>query len=432
MTNKRYSHFHLSNGIEVITYPIKEVRAVAIQMGLGYGSGIEEEDEEGTLHFLEHTLFQGTQKFPTERAVNIYSEELGVSDNASVGTNATHFWFLTPDTSLKETLYFATQIVAFPIFPEDAIEKTRTVILNEQRNFWDVPENQFYTEANKRVLGKDHPYTKLGFGKREVVLGMTRDKLLKTYNRFYSPSNLKISLAGNFIQDQIKDILEETIGRWDKEDSFSGELKPKHPEIKTAFFVFNQPRKQVIFNLSFPSFGYKEAEPRKRLIFNIFGFMLGGGLNSALTVRLREELGLVYYISSRPITWPYLGRLSVNASIDSEQLAQATEEILNVLRRVKEEGFKEKDFKRAISYVSAQILIRFSDIDKISDHFLWNMIDKEEVLLPRDYVSILNTIKVDEVNQIAKEILNFKKMNLALMGDEKEIEKSGIKKSFEK
>ena len=129
---RKFSHFNLDNGIEVVVYPIKEVEAVSIQVAMLAGSSSEDEDKVGTLHFLEHLLFQGSKKYPTQMDVALNFEEIGASHDASVSALDTKFWFFAPDSKVKEALENAYEMISNPIFPDRAIENSRQVILTEK------------------------------------------------------------------------------------------------------------------------------------------------------------------------------------------------------------------------------------------------------------------------------------------------------------
>lgn len=429
-TNKKFIHFTLSNGIETVVYPIKEINAVSIQLGMPFGSVVEKKGDIGTLHFLEHLMFEGSKKFPTVHDVSSRGEELGVSFNAGTGPLDTRFWFMGPDNTIPDTLDFIMDTIANPLFTEAGIDKNRRVILTEQRNHWDVPEYQFSFKALAKRIGEIHPYTRRGFGQPETVQEMTKEKLLACYQKFYTPKHMKLSIAGNVEIDKLRSYLEETLGSWKKEGKVLGKTKPEKPVYKPLFFLFPQSRKQVQLILSFPLNGFKEYDLRKKLSLNIFDFLLGRSLTSPLHMKLREELGLVYSIYSSRAFWPYLGMFEVRATADSENLRIVFEEIWKVLETIKERGFGEENFKRAISYINAQTLARFAGAEMIASYFLDDLVWEEDILLPEDYIKVVNKITLEEVNSLGKEVLNFGLTGLALMGDENAIQSAQIENNF--
>lgn len=432
MSKKRFFHFRLKNGIETVIYPIREVRAVSINFGLPAGSSIEKKGDVGTLHFLEHMMFRGSKKYPTPKAVALKEEGLGLSANAWVGQLDTRFWFFGPDNKLKEVLDYISETICSPLLTSASVENSRNVILTEQRNFWDVPENQFYHKALAKMLGEDHPYNRRGFGEREVVNKMTREKVLAVYNKYYVPVNFKLSIAGNFRPAVIKRLLVDTLGSWSLRGSIIKEASPKKPIYKSSYLVYHQDRKQVSFTLSFPILGFKEYPLKKRLSIGVFSFLLGGGLTSILFQRLREELGLVYGIWSRYPSWPYLGIFEIGGDVDAERLERVVHEVFSILDKVKKEGFAKRDFDRAISYINTQSLVRFSGPNRISSYFLGRMLDELGILLPKDYIAESKKLKIDDINKLGGEILNYKNMNFSLMGDKGLIAKSKVRGSFEK
>lgn len=430
--NKKFSHFYLKNGIETVVYPIKEVRAVAIYLGMNAGSSIEKSGDIGTLHFLEHMMFRGSRKYPKPRDVALREEELGLSANAWVGTLDTRFWFLTPDNRLDESLEYVSDTLTEPSLSPDSVENSRRVILSEQRDFWDVPENLFYYKFLSEMFGKQHLYIRRGFGERKVVEKMTRDKVSKFYKKYYLPKNFKLSLAGNINVGKARKLVENTLGNWEREGEEIGDFHPESVPLKSNYFVYHQMRKQVNFRLTFPILGFKQYSIKERLVLGIFNFLIGGGLTSILYQRLREELGIVYDIWSGRSLWPYLGIFGVGGIVDSENLGKVTTEIFKILRKVKSGGFEEKDFRRAVKYMNTQSLVNFSEASRISSYFLRHMLDGLGIFLPEDYNREANKLKLNDVNRLAEEILDYKRVNFGLMGNKSLISKSGVRNSFEK
>lgn len=433
MTSKnKFSHFYLSNGIEVVVYPIKEVRAVSVQFGLPIGSSNEDEDKAGTLHFLEHLLMQGSKKFPTPKEAALYFEEIGTYHNASVGALDSRFWFFAPYTKLSECLGAALDMFANPLFLQKSIQNSKQVILAEQKDFWDQPENRFRMGFWQKRFGGDHPYNRIGFGKEEVVANITREKLVSVFDRYYLPANFKLSIAGNFDQVLIKEKLESTLGSWKKEGKIEKQIEPRIDNYKPLFYLFDQPKRQIDFLASFPLKGFKDIETSEFVAYGIISFLLGGSLTSLLNQRIREDLGLVYAVGSDKSFWPFLGSFDVYATIGVENLGKAFEEMCKVLEGVKKNGFEEKDFKRAVLYMNMRTTVMFSEPSEIASYFLNLMVDDLGMITPDDYIKAANSLKLDDINKLTNKMLDFSKAALALTGDEKLIRGTSIRKYFEK
>lgn len=428
---KKFSHFFLENGIEVVVYPIKGIRSVSICLGLAAGSSIEKENEVGTLHFLEHVILQGTQRYPTGKQVARAAEELGVSYNGWVGATDSHFLFFTPDDRLKEVFEFASDLLLHPLFSQEAVEKERNVILTEQKSYWDNPAHRFSHQALTKIIGKKHPYARQGFGEMEVVEKMTREKLLLSYNRYYLPQNFKLSVAGNVSIGSLKILLKKYFGQGKKTETKIQFPRPGAVSFKPSYFVFSKPRKEVVFDFSFPMLGFKEYSLEERLTSGVLGFLMGGGRTSLLFQRLREELGLVYSVGSGRRFWPYLGMFGIEGEVDGKNLRQVIDETWKIIRKVKREGFGRENFKRAVAYMNTRTLLEFSEPRVISGYFLNLLIDGRELLGFEEIIEAANKITLPEVNQMTKQVLDFGKMNLALKGDKKIIEKSGVQRDFD-
>lgn len=425
-------HFLLKNGIEAVLYSISEVRSITTFIGLPAGSSLEAPEDVGTIHFLEHVLLRGSKKSPTITDVHVAEEELGLSTNAWVSNLDTKYWFLSPDKNFRATLDFVFDRMANPILSEESVAISRDVILTEQRNHWDVPENNFYKMVKEAILGKEHIYIRRGFGETDVVAKMTREKVKACYEKYFVPENMKIAVAGDIKENEVRKLLESTFGALKKGKRKVDFARVDRLETKRGLKVYNQPRKQVIFNISFPSLGFKEEAVEKRLTTGLFNYMLGGGYSSLLYERLREELALVYGVSSGRPAWPYAGYLEVHGEVGIENLRKAMGEIFRILKRVKTKGLDKGKLERARNYLSTKALVGFSGTDNVSEYFLDEMLFEEKVRMPEDYNKLREKITLEDVNRIGRDLLDFGRVNLNLMGDVSLIEKTKIKEIFEK
>ncbi|MBI3397374.1 insulinase family protein [Candidatus Woesebacteria bacterium] len=425
-------HFFLKNKIEVSVYPIKEVNAISIQLGINAGTQIEEENKVGTLHFLEHLFFKGNKKYPTGKEISIRAEELGMSFNASVGSLDTRFWYMIPENKFKPSLKFILEMITNPLLDQKSIDLERSVILSEQKDYWSIPENRFYFQISERWLGKGHTYLRRGFGYPNVVQETTKKDIADAYKKYYHSYNFKLSIAGKVDPKTVKSTLNELFVEWGGKEEKLVTPRFKFGKQRSDYFVFNEKRDQVRIDLFFPIKGYKDYDTRTLILINSLDFLLCGGRTSVLYTRLREDLGLVYSADSYKLYFPHIGRFGIDSTVDVQNLPNVLKETFSVLKNLKRGGFDQKHYDRASDFIDARTLVGFSNIEKIGGSFLNNLLDDKPLLLPKDYNKILRTITLKEVNKFLSDTLDFSKMHLSLMGDEEKIRFSGAKLVFDK
>jgi predicted Zn-dependent peptidase len=82
----------LKNGLRIITVPQKNAQAVTVLILVGTGSKYENQRINGISHFLEHLLFKGTEKRPTQTDVSEPLDSVGGIYNAFTGEEYTGFF----------------------------------------------------------------------------------------------------------------------------------------------------------------------------------------------------------------------------------------------------------------------------------------------------------------------------------------------------
>ena len=430
MNKLSYSFFELPNKLRVIIYPVKGVRTIAIYAGLLAGGSLEIATNRGTLHFLEHQLFTVSQSYPTIHHMLLKTQELALSYNAAVGSLDTRFWFFAPDIYLKEVIKFIADVWTRPLFVEENIERSKRIILSELRGKEENPEYQYERKLYTMLFGKDYPYTQEAVGTEESIQSVTQEKIEDAYKSYIQPQNIVIAIAGNADQRETKKYLLEYFSMWK-----SGKRRLKHPlypreKIIESFLVHDQPRKQILFDIAFPVKGYKERTVKHILTLNMINHMIGGGILSDLNMIIREQLGYVYSVGSRFVTYPYAGAWFVSGSVESELLHKAVHEIIKILTTIKNNGFSQDRVDRTKKYLDAQTLMYFSDPREIAYRLWGNVIEDEDILLPNDVIALARTITPQEINQMAHDMIDFSEMKMGLMGNESLIEKSGIKLLF--
>ena len=248
----------LENGLTVIIIPKHNTSKKYVIWGTNFGSidnkFIAPEDKEetsipdGVAHFLEHKMFEqanGTNSLDTLTA-------LGVEANAYTTNDHTAYLFEATDNfypALDELMDY----VQNPYYTDENVEKEKGIIAQEIKMYDDQPEWQVYMNAIQ-LMYKNNPINIDIAGTVESISGINKDILYKVYNTFYHPSNMVLTICGDFVPN---DILQEIKNRLKKDIKKQGTIKriyPQEPEEIVA------PEKTVEMEVNMPLFtiGFKD------------------------------------------------------------------------------------------------------------------------------------------------------------------------------
>ena len=103
------------------------------------GSVLEEEDQRGLAHFVEHMAFNGTARFEKQQIIDYLESigsNLGADLNAQTGYDHTMYWLEVPtdDPDILETAFQILSDWAYAVsFAPEEVELERDVVLEEWR-----------------------------------------------------------------------------------------------------------------------------------------------------------------------------------------------------------------------------------------------------------------------------------------------------------
>lgn len=191
----------LPNGLRYVIWPLAGHDQVSLRLLVEAGSGIEEPDQRGLAHFLEHMLFKGTQNLP-QADLAAYLQRLGLrfgaDANASTGVDSTTYKLDLPraepeliDKGLVVLREFADRALLSP----DQIEPERGVIAAERR-LRDTAGYRQWIAASGLLFGDDWPVRVAPIGDPEVIAKVGHADFERFYRRWYRPDHLVVIVTG--------------------------------------------------------------------------------------------------------------------------------------------------------------------------------------------------------------------------------------------
>ena len=173
------------------------------------GSILEEDDQLGLAHFVEHMAFNGTERFEKQQIVD-YLESIGStfgSDlNAQTGFDHTLYWLEIPtdDPEILETAFQILSDWAYAVtLAPDEVELERGVILEE----WRVRRGfgaRFQDNWFPLLFGSSRYNERSPIGLPEIVETAPVERLRDYYERWYRPDLMAVIAVGDFDAAQVE------------------------------------------------------------------------------------------------------------------------------------------------------------------------------------------------------------------------------------
>src|SRR4029079_17401832 len=182
------------NGLTVITDRMPDVRSATLGFFYDHGSRHEPAELNGISHFIEHTVFKGTQR-RSALDIAIEQDRLGGNLEAFTTHEETAFAIKVIDDQLEAAFDLLSDMLVNPAFDQRELENEQRVIIEEMKMTDDSPE-EFLGGWFDREFFPDHPLGRRIAGTPETVKTFGSSVTRKYHEANFHAGNLVIVAAG--------------------------------------------------------------------------------------------------------------------------------------------------------------------------------------------------------------------------------------------
>ncbi len=410
--------YTLQNGIRLVTFPLLSTETVSVLILIKVGSRDEEDRIQGVSHFLEHLFFKGTKKHPSPQEIASILESVGAHFNAFTTKEFTGFYVTAASDKLDLILDVLSDVLLNSLFEKNEIERERGVILEEMKLYFDTP-SRYIGNIFEELLWPGHPLGNDIIGNQHTLNQITPEDIVGYFKTHYRAEKTVISIAGKFNETRIIHKLEEYFARFNGHKATEAISRP--PQVsRVPMKLKEKDTDQIHLALGVSSFGM--TDPRREAA-ELLGVILGGGMSSRLFVRIREELGIAYYIYTAPDHYKDAGYFVSLAGVNVSKADLAVAAIVEEYMRTAHERVEEKELTKAKEFMKGQLLLELE-----SSFAMARLIGFKELLLNEretleDYFRRLDAITKDEIRALARDIFSQDAFRLAMIGPSQSEEK---------
>jgi predicted Zn-dependent peptidase len=405
-----YNKTILANGLRLITAPMPHTRSVSISIYIGAGSRYETPAEAGISHFIEHLCFKGTEKRPNAQIISEAIDSVGGILNAATDREYTVYYAKVARPHLELALDVLTDLVQNPVFDAKEMEKERKVVIEELASISDSPGQQVDVILDE-LLWPDQPLGWDVAGTEESVGGLTRDMVVAYVGRQYVPNNMVVAVAGNIDEDEVRALIEPTLGSLPSDlpgswfPALNGQTEPR------ASLLYKRTEQS---HIAIGLHGLPLTNP-DRYTLDLVSVLFGESMSSRLFMELRERQGLCYDVHSYVTHYLDAGSFGVYAAVDPVNSQPAVAALIEELRRLGE-GVPDEELHKARELAKGRMLLRMEDTRSVSGWLGAQEILTGEILSPDEVVERLEAVQPDDVRRVLRGILRSDKLNLAIVG----------------
>ncbi|MEI8327586.1 MAG: pitrilysin family protein [Candidatus Taylorbacteria bacterium] len=401
----------LNNGLRIITVPMTDNPSVTILVMVEAGSKYETKKQNGISHFLEHMVFKGTPRRPKASDISRELDSLGAHYNAFTTQEFTGYYAKAASRSLDSLIDIVSDMYMNPLFDEAEITKEKGVIIEEVRMYNDLPQRRVHEILGELMFG-DQPAGWSVLGSEENIRAFSREDFTKYRKDNYVSSATTVLVAGSFDEGETISKIEKAFSSVvadPKKAKLAVTEEQQLPAIKTFFKETDQT------HLVIAARTFSITDPRIPTMA-VLTTILGGGMSSRLFSKMRDELGICYYIRASHDASTDHGEISISAGVDNVRVEEAVREILKQCVNLKNDLVSPAELKKVKDYISGTTLLELETSESRAEYCGVQEILKKRIDTPEEFMSKVSAVTADDIQKLARQIFVDKGLNMAIIG----------------
>ena len=401
----------LKNGLRVITAPMKDNPTVTVLVLVEAGSKYEDKKVNGISHFLEHMCFKGTIKRPTAVDISKELDALGSQYNAFTAQEYTGYYAKSDARHFSQIFDVVSDIYLNSTFPEKEMQREKGVIIEEINMYEDIPQKHAQ-ELMMKLLYGDQPAGRNIAGEKKNILRMKRDDFVNYKSRHYLPEATVLVVTGQITTKQVMSQVNKTFGSV-KRGHKIGKVKIKEIQKKPEVLINFKKTDQTHFILGVRSYDLFSSQ---NAVLSVLGGVLGGGMSSRLFQKLREELGVCYYVRAYNDPYTDHGFFQISAGVDNKRINEVIQAVLIECQKLKDFKVNEEELNKVKECLIGNLKLSLELSDDIANFYGGQELLKRKIEKAEEKIKKIRQVTADQIQSLAKNIFRNNKLNLALIG----------------
>ena len=412
--------YERNNGHKIVLAH-KEGELVNVSTWVKTGSINENSHNNGISHFLEHLMFKGTHKHPAGYFDKTL-EAKGAIVNAATWKDYTFYYVTLPKGAEGKDLELAIELPADmmldPVLPYEEIgapfdlnnpvvedKRERHVVIEEIRMRKDQNWTKVYNACNFNMYNK-HPYKRDVIGTPEIISQVAREEIMDYYQTFYSPENMTTIIVGDFDKSKI-------LAKVEKEFDFNG--RKNAPKIVSEI---DKPVQKTVMientgkvNTSYLMIGWlgpKASLLKENIELDIISIILGDSTSSRMYQNLIEKQAEPIFNMANCEHYQFKdgNNFFVQANFKPEKQDYALELVKGEINGLLANKITQEELEKAKKKIKSRFAYAAETVSEIGETIGYYMTVCEDLKLVEEYLSDLNSITIEDLENTVKKYLN--------------------------
>ncbi|HWF19184.1 MAG TPA: pitrilysin family protein, partial [Verrucomicrobiae bacterium] len=333
--------FELPNGLRLLVKENHRLPFVQFRVAFKGGVLAETPETNGLTQLTGKLLLKGTTSRSAEEIARTI-ESVGGSLDYFGGNNSFGVSAEVMSDDFATGLELVSDVLLNPAFPSPALERERQIQLADIK----AQRDQLLKSASvamRRAMFGERGYGLDGLGTERSVQKMTTDALREFHQRLMVPNNCVLAIYGDVKTEAVKAAVEKGFGKWRSGAQALAELPAIAPLAEVKRVKEIRDKKQAVLVIGFPGTTVHSAD---RYALELLQEACSD-LGSRLFMRIRENLGLAYYVGAQNFPGLAPGYFSFYVGTAPEKVDLVEKELLVEAELLRSEGLSAEELKRA-------------------------------------------------------------------------------------
>ena len=331
----------LSNGLRLLVREDARLPLISITAVFRGGLLAETRENNGVTHLMTRSLLKGTNTRTAEQIADTI-EAVGGQIGSESGNNSFSVSVDITEPDLKLGIELLSDVLLNATMPDHVVAREKEVqlaaIQDEEEHLTAVARNIL-----RDALFAEHPYALRSKGSAESVAKLTRNDLLAFRDRYLVARNGVISVFGNVKAEDVKLAFEQALATMQPGELAHGDTKPSKPIRKNIEVESLKEKAQAVLMVGFRGADLFSADRWALELIDEASSDLG----SRFFVRIREQMGLAYFVGASQMQGLVPGLFAFYLGTDPQKLTAVKAAFLEEIGKLATEGLTPAELTRA-------------------------------------------------------------------------------------
>ncbi|GHU17582.1 hypothetical protein FACS189472_04690 [Alphaproteobacteria bacterium] len=366
------------------------------------GSAYMERAKCGLPDFYSEAVFCGCDKYTKVQFKKKLKDIMALGSCYANGDSIV-FSITFPKIVLQEAASLTNAALNKPTFEKNEVKRIQDSIVGSLQSYDWNPRGFAECMFLPAIVFKSHPYETY-YGSVENFAMLSIDDLRKYKTDYLVVNNAEACVFGDISENEAKDLLDRIFRNVPKGVAAKDTVSDTKPLLKAEEKVYYEqsPQSTIVFAMK-----TERHNSANRYVAAILNMIFGGGMfKSRIMSILRSKEGLIYRGGAGIVHMNHVSYITGLLETDNSKVKKAIESIKKIIKDLRKNGITNEDLEFAKSNIKGSILVGMRTSDDLCGFYFREMLLGNGVTALKDLLDGINNVKLKEVNDLARKILD--------------------------